>query len=100
MSQVSILIGSKSDMPVAEGAVNILKEFGVPCSLNITSAHRSHRRTGPTAPLRQSIIVIILDGIGCPGRVGLDAYQALPAVEVPVCMGIAPESPAHVCYGF
>lgn len=43
--KVALLMGSKSDIPVVNRAVDVLKKFGVEYSLNITSAHRSHKRT-------------------------------------------------------
>jgi 5-(carboxyamino)imidazole ribonucleotide mutase len=38
---VTILLGSKSDMPVAEKCTKILDHFGVPYQLRVASAHRS-----------------------------------------------------------
>jgi len=38
---VTILLGSKSDMPVAEKCTKILDLFGVPYQLRVASAHRS-----------------------------------------------------------
>lgn len=43
--KVGIFIGSKSDFDVVKGALEVLKEFGVPFALEITSAHRSPERT-------------------------------------------------------
>jgi 5-(carboxyamino)imidazole ribonucleotide mutase len=42
---VTILLGSDSDFPVIADALGILKEFGVSCVLEVTSAHRSPERT-------------------------------------------------------
>ena len=42
---VMIFLGSDSDFPVIEDALNILREFGVPFALEVTSAHRSPERT-------------------------------------------------------
>jgi 5-(carboxyamino)imidazole ribonucleotide mutase len=42
---VTILLGSDSDFPVIEDALGILREFGVPFALEVTSAHRSPERT-------------------------------------------------------
>ena len=44
MSKVSIIMGSKSDLPVAEKAINILKKFEVPFDINVASAHRTPHR--------------------------------------------------------
>ena len=38
---VSILLGSKSDMPVAEKCTKVLDKFGVNYQLRVASAHRS-----------------------------------------------------------
>jgi phosphoribosylaminoimidazole carboxylase PurE protein len=43
--KVAVLIGSDSDYPVVEEALSLLKEFGIPCSIEVTSAHRSPERT-------------------------------------------------------
>jgi len=42
---VVILIGSESDFEIVKDAVEILKKFGVSHALEITSAHRSPKRT-------------------------------------------------------
>ena len=34
-------MGSKSDLPVMQDAIDILKEFGVESEVNIVSAHRT-----------------------------------------------------------
>ena len=41
MKKVAIIMGSDSDMPIAEKAVNTLKEYGVPFEVHIYSAHRT-----------------------------------------------------------
>ena len=41
MAQVLILLGSSSDLPVAESGLAQLKEFGISYSLRICSAHRT-----------------------------------------------------------
>ena len=38
---VTILLGSKSDMPIAEKCTKILEQFDVPYQLRVASAHRS-----------------------------------------------------------
>ena len=44
MSKVSIIMGSKSDLPVAEKAIAILKKFDVCFDINVASAHRTPHR--------------------------------------------------------
>ncbi len=43
--KVAFFIGSESDLDVIKGALSIFEEFGVPFSLDVTSAHRSPGRT-------------------------------------------------------
>ncbi len=43
--KVMIFLGSESDFGVVEDAVVLLKDFGVPFGLEVTSAHRSPERT-------------------------------------------------------
>lgn len=43
--KVMIFLGSDSDFDVIEDGLGVLKEFGVPFSLEVTSAHRSPERT-------------------------------------------------------
>src|SRR4029450_4328281 len=46
MSNISVLIlmGSDSDAPVMQGAVDVLREFGISCEMTVASAHRSPER--------------------------------------------------------
>ena len=39
--QVSIIVGSDSDLPVVQSATKTLDEFGISYSLNVASAHRT-----------------------------------------------------------
>jgi 5-(carboxyamino)imidazole ribonucleotide mutase len=43
--KVLVLLGSESDFGAVEEALGVLKEFGVPFGLEVTSAHRSPERT-------------------------------------------------------
>jgi len=43
--KVMIFLGSESDFGVIEDALALLKDFGVPFGLEVTSAHRSPERT-------------------------------------------------------
>ncbi len=45
--QVAIYMGSKSDLPVMQGAADTLKELGIEGSMNVVSAHSTPEiRTG------------------------------------------------------
>ena len=41
MKKVAVIMGSTSDLPVVEKAVDVLKEFGVPYEVRVMSAHRT-----------------------------------------------------------
>ena len=41
MRKVGIIMGSDSDLPVVEKAIDTLKEFGVPYEVHVFSAHRT-----------------------------------------------------------
>ena len=41
MKKVAIIMGSDSDLPVVEKAINMLKELEVPYEVHVYSAHRT-----------------------------------------------------------
>ena len=41
MKKVGIIMGSDSDLPVVEKAINVLKDFEIPYEVHIYSAHRT-----------------------------------------------------------
>jgi len=41
MKKIAIVMGSDSDLPVMEKCINKVKEFGVPCTVRVLSAHRT-----------------------------------------------------------
>ena len=84
---VGVVGGSRSDFPVLEKAVALLRSFGVPCELRVVSAHRTPdhlARYAETAPGRG--IKVIVAGAGgaahLPGM--LAAKTALPVIGVPI----------------
>jgi 5-(carboxyamino)imidazole ribonucleotide mutase len=84
---VAIIMGSESDLPVMQGAADMLKEFNIPFSISIVSAHRTPdlmRSFATTA--RENGIHVIIAGAGgaahLPGMVA--AYTSLPVIGVPV----------------
>jgi 5-(carboxyamino)imidazole ribonucleotide mutase len=46
---VGIVMGSDSDLPVMEEAAKVLKDFGIPYEMTISSAHRTPKRTSSYA---------------------------------------------------
>lgn len=41
MKKVAVIMGSDSDLPVVEKAINTLKSFGIPYEVHVYSAHRT-----------------------------------------------------------
>ena len=41
MKKVGIIMGSKSDLPIMQDAIDILNEFDIESEVNIVSAHRT-----------------------------------------------------------
>lgn len=41
MKKVAVIMGSDSDLPIVEKAINKLKEYGVPAEVHVFSAHRT-----------------------------------------------------------
>ena len=84
---VGVVMGSDSDWPVMEGAVEALQEFGVPVEVDVVSAHRMPEdmlRYGREAAGRG--LKAIVAGAGgaahLPGM--LAAVTPLPVIGVPV----------------
>jgi len=84
---VGIIMGSKSDLPVMEGAADMLKELNVPYELTIVSAHRTPERMFEYAKTAESrgIQVIIAGAGGAAHLPGMTAaVTSLPVIGVPV----------------
>jgi phosphoribosylaminoimidazole carboxylase PurE protein len=84
---VSVVMGSDSDLPVMEEAVNILKSFDIPYELYLTSAHRAPERTSTYAKgAAKRGIKLIIAGAGAAAHLaGVIASQTpLPVIGVPI----------------
>ena len=89
MSSISVLIlmGSDSDAPVMQAAVDVLREFDVPCEMTVASAHRSPERVMrlvSEAPGRGVRLFIV--GAGAAAHLGgvVAAHTTLPVIGVPI----------------
>ena len=84
--QVSIIMGSTSDMPVMQEAAKILNQFKIPFEINALSAHRVPEQVAEFAKNAHSKgIKVIIAGAGgaahLPGVVA--AFTPLPVIGVP-----------------
>ena len=87
MSQVGIIMGSKSDFEIMSEAIDILKSFGVKTEYDIVSAHRTPKKMieyATNAELKG--IKVIIAGAGgaahLPGMVA--SITTLPVIGVPI----------------
>jgi 5-(carboxyamino)imidazole ribonucleotide mutase len=87
MAQVGIIMGSASDLPVMQQAIDVLTELGVAFEVDIVSAHRTPEKMmsyGQQA--HQRGIKVIIAGAGgaahLPGMVA--SITPLPVIGVPV----------------
>ena len=87
MPDVLILMGSDSDAPVMQAAVDALKEFGISSEMTVASAHRSPARVMrlvEEAPGRGVKIFIV--GAGAAAHLGgvVAAHTIRPVIGVPI----------------
>ncbi len=85
--QVSIIMGSKSDLPVMQQAADFLEQMTIPYEITIVSAHRTpHRMVAFAEQARGRGIKVIIAGAGgaahLPGMVA--SLTTLPVIGVPV----------------
>jgi len=89
MRKVAIVMGSKSDLPVAEKAVGVLKEYGVPYEVHVYSAHRTPVQAAEfsrTAQEKGFGAIIAAAGKAAHLAGALAANTTLPVIGVP-CSG-------------
>ena len=84
---IGIIMGSDSDLPVMQGAIDMLQEFGIPYEVTVVSAHRTpHRMVDYAAKAHERGLKVIIAGAGgaahLPGMVA--SITTLPVIGVPV----------------
>ena len=87
MKKVCIVMGSDSDLKVMEGAVNKLREFGVPFDVRVISAHRTPAAAEQLAKNAEADgFGVIIAAAGKAAHLGgvLAAYTTLPVIGVPI----------------
>lgn len=78
------MLGSKSDMKVAEKAIEVLKELGVKYKLNIASAHRTPELVDRLVKETEAEVFIAIAGLSAalPGVIA--SRTTKPVIGVPV----------------
>jgi len=87
MSKVAVIMGSTSDLPVMQEAIDILKELGVDVDVDIVSAHRTPEKLFSfSKSAHTNGYSAIIAGAGgaahLPGMVA--SISPLPVIGVPV----------------
>ena len=86
-ASVGIIMGSASDLPVMQAAIDILKEFDIEVEVEIVSAHRTPEKMVSYAKsaAERGLKVIIAGAGGAAHLPGMTAsLTTLPVIGVPV----------------
>jgi len=87
MAQVAIVMGSNSDLPVFQGAIDQLKSFGVDFEAHVISAHRTPQRAEEFAKsAKENGVKVIIAAAGKAAHLGgvIAAYTTLPVIALPI----------------
>ena len=87
MNKVGVIMGSKSDYPVMEEAISILKDLNIKHEVNIVSAHRTpDKMMDYSKNASKNGIGVIIAGAGgsahLPGMIS--ALTTIPVLGVPI----------------
>jgi 5-(carboxyamino)imidazole ribonucleotide mutase len=87
MSKVGVIMGSKSDLPIMQEAIVVLKEFNIEVDVDIVSAHRTPEKLfdyGKNAHTRGFSVIIAGAGGAAhlPGMIA--SLSPLPVIGVPI----------------
>jgi 5-(carboxyamino)imidazole ribonucleotide mutase len=83
-------MGSDSDLSIMEKTADVLKEMGVACEMDISSAHRLPDRTAEYAKTaRQRGIEVLICGAGMAAHLAgvVASHTTLPVIGVPLKSG-------------
>lgn len=87
MKKVGILMGSDSDLPVVEKAMNTLEEYGVPYEVHVYSAHRTPveaKEFSENARKNGFGAIIAAAGMAAHLAGAVAANTTLPVIGIPV----------------
>ena len=84
MAKVFIIMGSKSDFPIAEKAIKVLNKFGVAYDIAVASAHRTPQRVEQLVSGTDASVFISIAGLSAalPGVIA--SFTTKPVIGVPV----------------
>lgn len=90
MKKVAVIMGSDSDLPVVEKAINTLKEYGVPYEVHVYSAHRTPEEARTFAVgARENGFGAIIAAAGMAAHLAgaMAANTTLPVIGIPIKSG-------------
>jgi phosphoribosylaminoimidazole carboxylase PurE protein len=85
--KVGIVMGSASDLPRLEKAIDVLKQLGIPCEVRVMSAHRTPEDVGAWAggAAGRGLKVILAAAGGAAHLAGAVAARTiLPVIGIPI----------------
>lgn len=85
--KVGIVMGSDSDLPVVEKAINVLKEYGVPFEVHVYSAHRTPEQAREfSVNARENGFGAIIAAAGMAAHLAgaIAANTTIPVIGIPV----------------
>ncbi len=87
MKKVAVIMGSDSDLPVVQAAIDRLKAFGIPVEVRVISAHRTPAAAEAFASSAvENGFGVLIAAAGKAAHLGgvLAAYTTLPVIGIPV----------------
>lgn len=87
MKKIAVIMGSDSDLPVVQKAIDTLKEFDVPYEVHVYSAHRTPDQAAAfAAGARKAGFGAIIAAAGMAAHLAgaIAARTTLPVVGIPV----------------
>lgn len=87
MKKVAIIMGSKSDLPKVQSAIDTLKKFDIPCVVHVCSAHRTPEAAAKfSKEARDNGFGVIIAAAGMAAHLAgaLAANTTLPVIGIPV----------------
>ena len=87
MKKVAVIMGSDSDLPIVEKAIDTLKEFSIPFEVHVYSAHRTPAETKEfvsTAAENGFGVIIAAAGMAAHLAGAVAANTVLPVIGIPV----------------
>ncbi len=84
MKKVAVIMGSDSDLPVVEKAVDTLKELSIPFEVHVYSAHRTPAEARVRRAVQMAGVIIAAAGKAAHLAGSVAANTTLPVIGIPI----------------